>query len=226
MTDAPNQLDAREYDPGSMSVSSFSTTRAVWYKRPWVLITFVVVVVAAVSVVTDLPHPISRAQDAADQNGALRFINNDARTCEFALKEAFNFYRMESAGTLSPSNRHLALNTLLPEDRINCSFASGSLPDMTENLQIVDTKAGLHIEKVRLNVVRWINHDARTAIEDIVVLFSHPANATALADLAREQDYLAQDRQAAIDEAHAAGAILYTTLVEPNLPTLERLPGT
>ena len=94
-----------EFDPGSMPTSSFSTVKAVWFRRPWVLVTAVVVVIAAISVITDLPHPISRSQDIADQNASLKVINSDLKPCAYGVGEAFRFYRQQAAGTLSAPHR-------------------------------------------------------------------------------------------------------------------------
>ncbi len=226
MTGPVNQPEGQEFDPGSMASSSFGLVKAVWYRRPWVLVTAVVVLVVAVSVITDLPHPISGSQDVGDQNSAIREINSDLQTCSFSIKEAFSFYRKEVAHQIDSSNFNLALKTLLPEDAQSCSFVSSAMTDMTGNLQIVDTTAGKQIEKMRLAIVRWINHDARYAINDIIVLFTHPGNTKTLANLALQENYLAEDHQSALNYLAAADAALGVTLVNLKLPTLDRLPGT
>lgn len=226
MTEAPDGPQGAQFDPGSMATSSFSTTKAVWFKRPWFLVTAAVVLVVGISVLTDLPHHITPAQDAGDQRAAMRQINGDLKTCDYSIAEAFRFYRLNLAKKLTPSEYSLVTSTYLQQDRVSCSFATGPLADMTGNLQIVDTEAGKQIEKVRLAVVRWVNHDARTAIEDIIYLFAHPGDAAKLRDLALQQDYLAQDRQAAIGYLGNAEGILGVPLPALNLPVLERLPGT
>jgi hypothetical protein len=226
MTGRPDDPKSSEFDPGSMSASSFGTVKALWYKRPWVLVTIVILLVIGVSIVTDLPHHITPAQDTGDQNSAVRQINFDLKTCNYSVTEAFNFYRLDVNKKLSQSNYKLALHTYLPEDRQSCSFVSSALTDMTGNLQIVDTTAGKQIEKLRLTVVRWIDHDAQNAIKDIIVLFSHPGDPKAMADLVTEENYLAQDRQTALGYLGRADNILGVTLVNLNLATPARLPGT
>ena len=226
MTDRPEGVSSAEFDPGSMPASSFGTTKALWYKRPWVLLTAVIVLAVAISVVTDLPHHITPAQDAGDQNAAVRQINFDLKTCNYSITEAFHFYRLDVAKKLSTSNFNLALDTYLPQDRQSCSFVSSALTDMTGNLQIVDTSAGKQIEQMRLTVVRWIDHDAQDAIKDIIVLFSHPGNAKSLSNLAIEENYLVQDRQVALSYLARAGSILDTTLVPLHMATPGHLPGT
>jgi hypothetical protein len=226
MTDRPQGPEGSEFDPGSMATASFSTTKAVWYKRPWLLVTTAIVLVVGISVLTDLPHHITPAQDAGDQRAAIRQINFDLKTCNYSVNEAFKFYRLEVAQKLTPSEFDLVTKTYLQQDRLSCSFATSPLNDMTGNLQIVDTTAGKQIENLRLSVVRWVNHDARTAIEDIITLFAKPGNAKALHDLTVEQNYLAQDRQQALSYLARAESLLGAGLPGLNLPVLARLPGT
>lgn len=214
-----------DYDPGSMPGSSFSTTRAVWYRRPWILVTAAVVVIAAVSVITDLPHPLSRAQDVGDQNAALKVINSDLKQCAFGVKEAFGFYRQEAAGSMTAAHRTVAL-TYLAQDESVCSFAGGPVYDLTNNLQIVLTTAGKQIQDVEARTVTWMTHDANAAIKDIIGLFANPGDATLLADLSKQEDYLAQDRQEALAFLARASADLGTTLHPLQMPALGRLPGT
>jgi hypothetical protein len=225
VSDRPEDESTAEFDPGSMPASSFGTTKAIWYKRPWVLLTAVIVLAVAVSVVTDLPHHITPTQDAGDQNSAVREINFDLKTCNYSVTEAFSFYRLDVAKKMSPANFHLALDTYLPEDRQSCSFVSGAMTDMG-NLQIVDTTAGKQIEKMRTTVERWIDHDAQNAIKDIIILFSHPGQAKALRDLSTEENYLVQDRQVALSYLARADSILGVSLVPLHLATIARLPGT
>ena len=225
MSDHLDEPEDRDYEPGSMATSSFGAIKAIWYRRPWVLITATVAIVVAVSVISDLPHHITPAQDAGDQNSAIREINSDLKTCVFSVKEAFNFYRMDVAHKMSAANFSLALKTLLPEDSQSCSFVSSAMTDLT-GIEIVDTAAGKEIEKMRLALVHWIDHDARDAINDITYLFTHPGDAKTLKNLALQETYLSQDQQAALTHLGLAGNLLGTTLVSLQLPTLARLPGT
>ena len=214
-----------EFDPGSMPTSSFSTTKAVWFRRPWVLVTAVVVVIAAISVITDLPHPISRSQDIADQNASLKVINSDLKPCAYGVGEAFRFYRQQAAGTLSAPHRSVAL-TYLAQDQSVCSFAGGPVYDLTNNLQVDLTTAGKQVQDVEARTVTWITHDANAAIKDIIGLFAHPGDAALVADLSKQEDYLATDRESALAFLARASADLNTTLHPLAMPSLARLPGT
>jgi hypothetical protein len=225
MTDQPDGPVSPEFDPGSMATSSFATTKAIWYKRPWFLVVVVVAAVVVVSVISDLPHPITRAQDTGDQNAALKQINGDLSTCTFSLKEAFNLYRLDVENRLTPANV-AALPALLTGDYSFCSGTTSPLLDMTENLQIVDTAAGKQMEGLRNAVFTWINYDARNAIGDIEYLVAHPGDAKRLADLTKEQNLMVQDRQLALNYLGRAENLLGSSLRNLNLPTMARLPGT
>ena len=213
------------YDPASMAISSLSTSKVVWYRRPWVLITFVVMVIVGVSVVTDLPHPISVSEDVAAQNTSMKQINADVAPCAYAVKEAFRFYRDALAGALN-ADRMKTVTTYLPNDQTVCSFASAGMSDLTNNLQVLDTAAGKNIDKLLLVAVTWMDSDANAAIVDIEYLIKYPGNAAKLADLRLREQYLAKDREKAFGLLDQANAILGVNLTPLALPVLSTLPGT
>ncbi len=111
------------FDPASMSTSSLGIAKAVWFRRPWFLAALALLVVVAISVVIDLPRPITRAQDVASQNSSIDEINTDLADCTFAAKESFNFYNENLAGQLTKSDL-AEVPTLLTGDETACSFAS------------------------------------------------------------------------------------------------------
>ncbi len=94
-----------------------------------------------ISVITDLPHHVTKAQDISQQNGVIKQINGDTAPCVFALKESFSFYRDEMNHTLAGGQPSTVKNYLL-EDQTACSFASGPVYDMTNNIQPIDTSRG------------------------------------------------------------------------------------
>ena len=225
MTDGSPDFSETAYDPASMSAASLSSHRAVWYRRPWVVVTLAIVLVVTISVVTDLPHPITRAEDVSDQNGALKLINGDASKCTYALNQAFQFYRQEVAGTLTNS-QHSVINTYLPADQVVCSFAGPNMSDLTNNLQVQDTAAGKKIDSLLKATIRWMDPDADGAIADITKLFAHPGDSAALTDLTKRELSLAKDRQSAFNDLAAADAILATRLYQLKLPAMTTLPST
>ncbi|MHB1208283.1 MAG: hypothetical protein ACYC1I_01085 [Acidimicrobiales bacterium] len=225
MIEGTKPLDSPSYDPGSMPVSSLSTQRAVLYRRPWFLITVAVIVVVAVSVISDLPHPITKAEDATAQNASMKQINTDIGPCVFAVKEAFSFYEQKVTGQLSPSNL-AQVPSLLVGDQTACSFTSGSIYDLTNNIQVLDTKAGKDIDHMLSVVVLWSTSDALAAIEDIQYLISHPGDTKKLHNLAQEEALLAKDRSLALNYVARAERTLGMKLKQPIMPVLSHLTGT
>jgi hypothetical protein len=159
-----------------MAAASLESTVVVWYKRPWFLITLGIVVVLGVSVITDLPQHITKAQDASEQNDSIHQINIDIAPCVYAVQQSFNFYQEKVTGNLTAA--HLKqVPALLVGDQTACSFASGGVYDLTNNIQVNDTTAGIHIDHMLSVIVTWVTSDALAAIEDIQYLFVHPGDA-------------------------------------------------
>lgn len=224
MTNEDSVGQPAAYDPASMAASSLTSQKVIWYKRPWVMLTFVIVVVVGVSVITDLPHPISKLDDAHAQNLSIKQINADIAPCAYAVKESFGFYRNSLAGTLD-QNRLKVVNTYLPNDQTVCSFASAGMSDLTNNLDIRQTTAGQYIDKLLKTVVTWMDSDGNHAIVDVEYLIKHPGDQATMADLRLREDYLAKDRAKAIGYLDAASAHLGITLSQLKLPSFAPLPG-
>lgn len=225
MIDEPRSEDHVPYDPASMVTSSLVSTVAVWYKRPWFLITVAIIVVVGVSIITDLPHPISKTEDIAAQNASMHQINTDIAPCVYAIKESFNFYNEDVAGTLS-SSKLKTVRTYLVADQSACSFTSGQIYDLTNNIQVLDTTAGKKIDQMLSGIVLWITSDALAAIEAIQYLIDHPGDSATIAKLAKAEGLLAADRVKIYSDFDAAQSVLGPTLKTPKIPVLEHLTGT
>ena len=225
MTDDTPNDEGVEFDPASMAMSSLSANKMIWWRRPWVLITLVIVVIVAISVITDLPHPISNAEDVSSQKSTMVQINTDVKQCTFAVEESFRFYRQEVGGHLSASQMNV-IKSYLINDQTVCSFAGPSMSELTNNLQVLDTAAGKYIDAMLKVVVTWMDSDANGAINDIQALTLHPGAAKVLSDLAKREDFLNRDRQLALDDLAKADDLLGVNLPTLNLPTLAPLPLT
>ncbi|MGC1420446.1 MAG: hypothetical protein WA786_10065 [Acidimicrobiales bacterium] len=225
MTDDNQKPPYNSYDPAAMAVPSSESTVLVWYKRPRFLIALAIVVVLGVSVITDLPRHITKAQDASEQNDSIHQINTDVAPCVYAVQQSFTFYQEHVTGQLSAA--HLKqVPALLVGDQTACSFASGGIYDLTNNIQVNDTAAGKHIDRMLSVIVTWATSDALAAIEDIQYLFVHPGNATKIAKLSKREALLAEDK-VKIDAAfQAAENLLGITLKSPKIPSLANLSGT
>ncbi len=213
--DAPEE----EYDPSTMPAPTLANQRAPWYRRPWVLVTSAVVVVAAISVATDLPRPITVPQDVAAQNAVLTQMRGDARECAFAVKESFQLYDRFSAGSLSPSQL-ATTKTYIAEDEVPCSFAGQPVYDLTNNIQITLTAAGHHVDAAHTALDHWISGTALKAIEDIRQLIDDPSNAGLKANLAYQAHELDVERLHVLGDIAQAERVLGTTLVTPTLPVV------
>jgi hypothetical protein len=225
VTDDLSGFENVPFDPASMPTSSLGITKAVWYRRPWVLATLALIVIVAISVVIDLPRPISKAQDEASQNASIKEINSDLADCAFAVKESFSFYNMDVSGKLTSSDM-AQIPTLLTGDETACSFASEPVYDLTNNLQIDDTKAGIHIDHMLSAVERWITDLALASIRDIQYLFNHPGDAQTIRHLASQEQQLAVERSTALHDEAQANRALGRTLVSLKIPSLQHLKGT
>jgi uncharacterized protein (DUF4213/DUF364 family) len=207
-----------------MSASSLSTFKVAFYRRPWFLILISVIVVVAVSIITDLPSHATKAQDRTTQNETIVAINGDLAPCVYSVKESFSFYNLSRAGKLTNSERS-QVPSLLVGDQTACSFASGAIYDLTNNIQVTDTKAGRHIDQMLAEVVTWATSDALAAIEDIQSLFVHEGKPKYVKDLKKRESLLILDRAVAFADVAAASAI-DGKLKDPALPLLPHLSGT
>jgi len=225
MMDNETDHDSTPYDPATMVASSLASYKAIWYKRPWFLITAIIVVVVGVSILTDLPHPITNAEDISAQNASMGQINNDLAPCALAVSEAFSFYNEDMAGQLTKA--HIAqVQKLLIDDHTACSFASGSVYDLTNNYQSLLTPAGKHIDAMHTILVTWITSDAVAAISNIQYHFAHPTSTAKVARLAYRQNLLEKERLQALAQWQDANSLLRTTLTPLKIPHLPHLAGT
>jgi hypothetical protein len=213
------------FDPASMPTSSLGLAKAVWYRRPWVIATLSLVVIVAVSVVIDLPRPITKAQDAASQNASLKEINTDLAECAFAAKESFHIYNMDVSGKLTTSDL-AQVPKLLTDDETACSFASEPVFDLTNNLQVTDTTAGKHIDVMKSVVQNWMTDYALASIRDIQYLFTHPGNASTIRHLASQERQLVAARENALNDEALADQVLDRSLHALKIPVLPHLIGT
>lgn len=211
-----------EFDPATMPASSLGSAQSIWYRRPWFLVTLAVLVVVAVSVLTDLPTPMSVAQDASAQNAGMSEINSDLRPCVYAINEAFSFYHQDIHGQLTAANKK-QVSHLLVDDQAACSFTSNEVYDLTNNLQLDLTAAGKDINAATPLIDTWITFDANNAIVDIRHLYTNHQNAAALADLAVRLQHLALEQRGAQGDVAAANSLLGGRLHALKMPTLPPL---
>ncbi len=217
MTDSPDQPTS--YNPGAMPASSLASTKAVWYRRPWFLLSAALVVVVGVSVLSDLPHHISVNEDASAQNASIKQINGDIAPCNYAVAEMYHYYATTIAGSATPAQPQ-KFPKWMTDDQSACSFTSGAIYDVTNNFQALDTKAGKYIDNMHTVVVTWITSDALGAINDIMFLYNHPGDAKTLSALRARTTLLNAERDQALADWSRANALLGGRLTRLSLAQL------
>ncbi len=222
MTDSPEQPSA--YLPGAMPASSLASAKAVWYRRPWFLLSAALVIVVGVSIMSDLPHHITVNEDASAQNASIKQINSDLAPCNYAIAEVYHFYATTIAGSATPTSPQKYPKWML-DDQSACSFTSGAIYDVTNNFQALDTKAGKYIDAMHTVVVTWITSDALGAINDIMYLYNHPGDPKPLAALRARTTLLNAERDQALADWSQANSLLggrLTPLSLAHLPEIAR----
>jgi hypothetical protein len=222
--DVPD-FEETPFDPAAMSMSSLGIAKAIWYRRPWVVLTIALVVIVGISVLMDLPGHMTPRHDESIQNASIEEINADLKECSFAVRQSFSFYNEDVAGTLTTSDL-AQLPVLLTGNQTACSFASEPVYDLTNNIQIDDTKAGIHVDHMLSQVEQWITNNALASIEDIQFLTAHPGNVKKIQNLAAEEVDLNVVRARALSDEVTAQQVLGLTLVPVKLPILPHLTGT
>ncbi len=217
-------LSEEEYDPSTMAISSLTNRRVPWFRRPWFLVSSIAAVIIAVSVVTDLPHPITVSQDIAAQNAVLTQMRSDARECAYGVKESFSLYAKFVGGALTPADL-ATTKTYIAEDEVPCSFAGQPVYDLTNNIQITLTAAGKHVDAAHTALDHWISGTALKAIQDIRQLLDDPTNASLKANLAYQASELNRERDHVLGDISLASRTLGAPLITPRLPVVSPPPA-
>jgi len=189
-----------------------------WYRRRAVLVTVGVIVVAAITVVSDLPVHGSRAADVSAGRSVISEVNTDVAPCAFAVREALTIHADEVEHSLSASDRSVAPG-LLRDDQVACSFTSESIYDLS-TIEVPGSAAGKRLGDLVSTVTLWTTSDALGAIVDVEKLLSSPNNEAAQRNLIKMEQSLASDRSAALIEMKSTDRVLDTQLPAPDLPSL------
>jgi len=189
-----------------------------WYLRRNWLLTGAVVLVAVVTVVTDLPTHASLGSQAAADSSVIKTVNSDVASCAYAVHEGFIIWHDDVTHSLTAADRRL-VPTLLTQDQEACSFTSETI----YNLSTIDapgSTSGHDVQDLIGTVTTWATSDAVLALQAVQELYKNPSSSTAAARLARAERELASDKRHAIAEVRAAEAIVHLSLPLPKLPNL------
>jgi hypothetical protein len=190
-----------------------------WYKRRAWLVSAALVLVVAVTVLTDLPGHDSRAGQISDDASVMSQVNSDIGPCSYAIGESLTIYRDLSTHTLTPSEMN-QVPGLLHDDQDACSYTDDSIYELS-NIDIPGSTSGKYMGEVVSTVEWWATADALAAIEEIQILDSNLSDATAKARLGHFERALTSERAQAESELGAADALLQTHLPALNLAQVQ-----
>ena len=191
---------------------------SLWHRHRRLLIAATIVVVAAVTVLSDLPVNSSRANDISAERSVMSEVNTDLAPCALAVNQAIGIWNLQAAHQLTPGDRS-GTPGLLSDDQSACSFTNESIYDLT-NIEVPGSPAGKLIGQLVATATLWTTSDALRAIEDVQSLMDDPGDATALRSLSKAEAQLAGDRRTAFSEEDAADRVLDTRLPPADLPAL------
>jgi len=190
----------------------------VWQRHRRLAIAAAVLVVALITVLTDLPTPTSRASDIAAERSVMSEVNSDLQPCAYAVRQALGIWTLQAHHQLSAAER-APTPGLLSDDQSACSFTNQGVYDLS-NIQVPGTPAGKELGQLLATAMLWTTSDSLRAIEDVQTLMNQPNDAGAVRDLSREEAQLAADRRNALADETAADRDLDTHLQPVNLPAI------
>ena len=189
----------------------------IWQRHRRLAIAAAILLIALITVLTDLPTPTSRPSDIAAERTVMSEVNSDLQPCAYAVRQAVGIWALEVHHQLSAAER-APTPGLLSDDQSACSFTNQSIYDLTTNIQTPGTAAGKELGNVIATATLWTTSDALRAIEDVQTLMTRPGDTALVRDLAKEETQLATDRRSALADEDAANRDLDTHLQPVNLP--------
>lgn len=189
----------------------------IWQRHRNLSIAAVVLVIALITVLTDLPTSTSRASDISAERAVMSEVNSDLQPCAYSVHQALSIWALASTHRLSAADR-APTPGLLSDDQSACSLTNQSVYDLASNIQPPTTAAGKQLGQLINTATLWTTSDALQAVEDVQALMNKPGNVAALNGLKKEEAQMARDRQAALSQEAAADRDLDTHLAPVDLP--------
>jgi hypothetical protein len=193
--------------------------RPVWERHRGLAIAAAVLVIALVTVLSDLPTATTRASDVSAERAVMSEVNSDLQPCAYSIKQALGIWSLEANHRLSPGNR-APTPGLLSDDQSACSFTNEGIYDLTNNIDTPGTPAGKQLGNLVATATLWVTSDALQVIEDVQRLMGDPNDTAAARNLSKEESLLASDRRTALREENAADRDLHTQLQPVDLPSV------
>lgn len=193
-----------------------------WYRRGWFLVLVVAVVVVGASIIADLPHRATRADQVAQATTLVKSVDGDIRTCTYSLRQTETIFDRQEAGTLTASQR-AQVPGLLSGNEQACSFANQAVVDLG-TITVPSGAAGKDLGTMITNVEVWMTSDAVAAMRDMGTLIQDPGDARATHGLQHEEQLLAKDRAKADGDITDAERVLGGSHIpDPALPRAPRI---
>ena len=204
--------------PGQPGPPEAGTKAPLWQRHRGLTIGIVVLAILLVTVLTDLPTSTSRASDISAEQSVMTEVNSDLAPCALAIHQAVGIWTLQSAHALTPADR-APTPGLLSDDQTACSLTSETIFDLSD-IDIPGTAAGKHLSQMVAAALLWTTSDALRAIEDVQTLMGNSNDASARADLLKEETQLKADRAQAVAQEMAADRSLDTHLQPVDMPTI------
>jgi len=165
----------------------------IWQRHRRLAIVAAVLVIALITVLTDLPTSTSRASDIAAERSVMSEVNSDLQPCAYAVRQAVGIWALQAHHQLSAAER-APTPGLLSDDQSACSFTNQGVYDLS-NVQVPGTPAGKKLGQLLAVALLWTTSDSL-----------------------RAEAQLASDRRNALADENAADRDLGIHLQPVNLP--------
>lgn len=193
--------------------------KPIWDRHRGLAIAAAVVVIALITVISDLPTATTRASDIGAERAVMSEVNSDLQPCAYSIKQALGIWSLEAKHQLTSADR-APTPGLLSDDQSACSFTSEGIYDLTNNIDTPGTAAGKQLGNLVATATLWVTSDALQAIEDVQRLLNNPNDTAVAQNLKKEEGLMASDRRTAVIEENAADRDLGTRLQPVDLPSV------
>jgi hypothetical protein len=198
--------------------------RRPWHARRWAVVGLAVLVVVAVSVLLDLPHHASGAEEVREASAVVTAVDAGIASCTYSVTQAFSLLDREHAGRITAAERP-KLPGMISDDAKACSSSNATAAPLGTTvfgtLTLSSTPAGRDLTTMVKAVLDWTTFDAPGALDDIQILVANPENQKATNGLATQEKDFAKDRAAADRAIRLANLALRSSAVaDPRLPSL------
>lgn len=190
----------------------------LWVRHRKMAIVAAILVIALITVLSDLPTSTTRASDIGAERSVMSEVNSDLEPCVYGVHQALGIWTLQAGHELSAADR-APTPGLLSDDQSACSFTNEGIYDLA-NIQVPGTPAGKQLGQLVATATLWTTSDSLKVIEDVQALMNNPNNSSVRQNLSKEEAQLAVDRHTAMAEEAAADRDLDSHLQPVDLPVV------